>query len=93
MIQSAWRRRLMVKAGLAVGAVFVMTITSAGPVLGRPPIGRCPTADWELRASPPPEISGSQSTDGNGDGLSCFLEAPEGGGIFTIVDNISRSRG
>jgi hypothetical protein len=45
MIQSAWRRRLLVKAGLAVGAVFVMTVTSAGPVLGRPPIGRCPTAD------------------------------------------------
>jgi hypothetical protein len=31
MIQSAWRRRLMVKAGLAVGAVFVMTVTSAVP--------------------------------------------------------------
>jgi hypothetical protein len=46
MIQSVWRRRLLVKAGLAVGAVFVMTVTSTGPVLGRPPIGRCPTADW-----------------------------------------------
>jgi hypothetical protein len=93
MIQSTSRRRPLVKAGLAVGAVFVVTVTSAGSALGSPPVGGCPTAEWELRASPSPEISGWQSTDGNGDGLSCFLEAPEGGGIFTIVDNISHSRG
>ena len=92
MIQPASRRRPLVKAGFIVGAVFVLTV-SAGSALARPPVGGCPTVEWELRASPPPEISGSQSTDGNGDGLSCFLEAPEGGGIFTIVDNISHSRG
>jgi hypothetical protein len=92
MIQSASRCRPLVKAGLVVGAVFALTITSAGFALGGPPVGGCPTAGWELRASPPPEISGWQSTDGNGDGLSCFLEAPEGGGIFTIVDNNSHSR-
>jgi hypothetical protein len=92
VIQSASRRRSLVKAGPVVGAAFALTITSAGSALGGPPVGDCPTAEWELRASPPPEISGWQSTDGNGDGLSCFLEAPEGGGIFTIVDNNSHSR-
>jgi hypothetical protein len=93
MNQSASRRRPLVKAGLVVGALVVLTVTSAGSALARPPVGGCPTVEWELRASPPPEVSGWQSTDQNGDGLSCFLEVPEGGGIFTIVDNISHSRG
>jgi hypothetical protein len=94
MNQSASRCRPLVRAGFVVGALFVLTVTSAGSALARPPVGGCPTVEWELRASPPPgTTSGEQSNDGNGDGLSCFLEAPEGGGIFTIVDNISHSRG
>jgi hypothetical protein len=50
------------------------------------PVGGCPTDEWILQAAPTTS-SGLQSADGNGDGLSCYLEAPEGGGIFTIVDN------
>jgi hypothetical protein len=34
MIQSAWRGRLLVKAGLAVGAVFLMTVTPTGSRTG-----------------------------------------------------------
>src|SRR4030095_13338751 len=85
MIQSASRRRPLVKAGLAVGAVFVVMVTSAGSAPSSPTVGDCPTAEWELGASPPPgETSEEQSNDRNGDRLSCFLEVPEGGGIFTI---------
>jgi hypothetical protein len=36
MIQSASRRRPLVKAGLVVGAVFVLTVTSAGSALDSP---------------------------------------------------------
>jgi hypothetical protein len=50
------------------------------------PVGGCPTDTWILDAAPT-EGSGLASTDGNGDGLSCYLEAPVGGGIFTIIDN------
>jgi hypothetical protein len=93
MIQSASRRRPLVKAGLAVGAVFVVMVTSAGSAPSSPTVGDCPTAEWELGASPPPgETSEEQSNDRNGDRLSCFLEVPEGGGIFAIVDNISHPK-
>ncbi|HZD17955.1 MAG TPA: hypothetical protein VE669_07425 [Actinomycetota bacterium] len=47
------------------------------------PVGGCPTPEWELREDP-----GHANTDLNGDGLSCWLEAPEGGGVFTIIDNV-----
>ena len=46
----------------------------------------CPTEEWELH--PTGDIpTGSPSADGNGDGLSCYLEAPKGSGLFTAVDN------
>jgi hypothetical protein len=92
MIASSRSRGLLVKAALVV-VVLVSTMTEAGTALGKPPVGGCPTPEWELRASPAPgETSGEQSNDQNGDGLSCYLEAPEGGGIFTIIDNVVRNR-
>lgn len=68
--------------------VFVMMSMSLGLAsegLARP-VGGCPTDEWILDAAPT-DVKGITSTDGNGDGLSCYLEAPEGGGIFTIIDN------
>lgn len=68
--------------------VFVMMSVPLGLAsegLARP-VGGCPTDEWILDATPAGG-AGFQSADGNGDGLSCFLEAPEGGGIFTIIDN------
>ena len=59
-------------------------LTSEG--LARP-VGGCPTDRWILDEAPTGEEVGIPSFDGNGDGLSCYLEAPEGGGIFTIIDN------
>jgi hypothetical protein len=93
MIASSRSRRLLVKAALVV-VVLVPTMTGAGTALGNPPVGGCPTPEWELRASPAPgETPGAeQSNDQNGDGLTCYLEAPEGGGIFTIMDNVVRNR-
>jgi len=69
---------------ISIGAIGV---ADAGPR----PAGGCPSAKWELRAAPTGDVSGSPSVDGNGDGLSCYLEAPEGGGISTIVDNTVRT--
>ena len=81
-------RRSRVKAAL-VGVALVLAVTPAGSAHARPPVGGCPTPEWELRASPAPgESPGWQSNDMNGDGLSCFLEKPEGGGVFTIIDNV-----
>lgn len=71
------RRALVVL--LWTGLMFWAPSASAGP-----PVGGCPTAEWQLRASP----VGHANADVNGDGLSCWLEAPEGGGIFTIIDNV-----
>jgi len=48
------------------------------------------TQAWELL--PTGDID-SPSVDGNGDGLSCFHEAPKGSGIFTVVDNRSNGTG
>jgi len=76
-------RRIVIISAMLIGATLVAVPTA----LAKPPVGGCPTSEWELRASPPADIKGSASTDQNGDGLSCYLEAPEGGGIFTIVDN------
>ena len=54
------------------------------------PIGECPTAKWELRASPS-GASGAVSVDVNGNGLSCWLEEPAGSGLFTVIDDVARS--
>jgi hypothetical protein len=76
-------RRTIATCVVTMSATFGMIgAAEAGPR----PIGRCPTPEWELREIPPESI-GTPSVDGNGDGLSCFMEAPEGGGVFTIVDN------
>jgi hypothetical protein len=80
-------RRLIV-VGCALG---MLASPLGGSAVAKPPIGGCPTAEWFLDESPT-DITGAQSVDQNGDGMSCFLEAPEGGGIFTIVDNNSHSR-
>ena len=76
------------KSARRIVMVFVMMSVPLGLAsqgVARP-VGGCPTDEWILDATPPPG-AGFQSTDGNGDGLSCFLEKPEGGGIFTIIDN------
>jgi hypothetical protein len=74
---------------VAVGTLgFAWTALAAAS----PPIGWCPSSKWELQTSPPEDVSGTPSVDVNGDGMSCFMEAPEGGGIFTIVDNMVRGR-
>ena len=82
-------RRIVIVSALLIGTTVATT-----PVAdASPPVGGCPTSDWELRASPPaddPDFVGK--SDQNGDGLSCWLEAPEGGGIFTIIDNTVRPR-
>jgi hypothetical protein len=68
--------------------VFVMMsvlLSLASESVARP-VGGCPTDEWILDSAPT-SGGGLQSTDGNGDGLSCYLEAPEGGGIYTIIDN------
>jgi hypothetical protein len=75
--------------------VIVMTLVIGASVSGvpagvaGPPIAGCPTPSWELRAAP----SGGQgvgSFDQNRDGLSCYLEAPKGSGLFTVTDNVVR---
>jgi hypothetical protein len=75
-------KRLMVVVSLGL----LLPVGLVGQSSARP-VGGCPTDSWVLRASPPPDIPGSPSVDGNGDGLSCYLEAPVGGGVFTIIDN------
>ncbi len=80
-------RRIVIISALLIG------FTVAAPAaIAKPPVGGCPTSEWELRASPPPDSTGVASTDQNGDGLSCYLEAPEGGGIYTVVDNPVKHR-
>jgi hypothetical protein len=80
-------RRLLI----SVCAIGALTLPLGGSAVAKPPIGGCASSSWFLAESPD-DISGSPSVDQNGDGFSCFLEAPEGGGIFTIVDNNSHSR-
>jgi hypothetical protein len=81
--------RRLISTTVAVGALCVAWAT---PAAADPPIGGCPSAKWELRAGPPDDVSGTPSVDVNGDGLSCYMEAPEGGGIFTIIDNVVKKR-
>jgi hypothetical protein len=73
---------------LTTVAVGGLSLASAGPAAAGPPIGGCPSPKWELRASPSEDVTGTPSVDVNGDGMSCYMEAPEGGGIFTIIDNV-----
>jgi hypothetical protein len=80
------RRLVLVACALGMWASPLV-----GSAVAKPPVGGCPSAEWFLAPSPD-DISGSPSADQNGDGFSCFLEAPEGGGIFTIVDNASHPR-
>ena len=82
-------RRMVIMSALLIGS----TLAAAPAADAKPPVGGCPTSEWELRAAPPaddPDFVGK--SDQNGDGLSCYLEAPEGGGIFTIIDNTVRRR-
>lgn len=80
-------RRVLVSIAATAALLFAV----AGSAMAKPPVGGCPSSEWFLDESPS-DVSGSPSVDQNGDGLSCFMEAPEGGGIFTIVDNVSHSR-
>jgi hypothetical protein len=73
-------------------AVGALSLAWAAPAAADPPIGGCPSPKWELRASPTEDVSGTPSVDVNGDGMSCYMEAPEGGGIFTIIDNVVKNR-
>ena len=76
-------RRIAIISALLIGS----TLAAAPAAVAKPPVRGCPTSSWELRESPPVDSTGTASFDQNGDGLSCYLEAPEGGGIFTIIDN------
>ena len=76
----AMKRMLVIVLGV------LLPLGLVGTGLARP-VGGCPTDRWILAPAPTGDISGITSADGNGDGLSCYLEAPVGGGIFTIVDN------
>jgi len=78
--------RSMKRMMLVVSFGVLASLGLAGHGLASP-VGGCPTERWILDATPPADITGSPSADGNGDGLSCFLEAPKGSGIFTIIDN------
>jgi hypothetical protein len=72
-------------AAFVLGGCLGAAMAPAGA--GRPVRG-CPTDAWELR--PTGDIpTGSPSADGNGDGLSCVRQAPEGSGLFAVVDNRS----
>jgi hypothetical protein len=82
---SQLRKRLLI--GLVSGASLVAAPNAAVAI---PPVGECPGPKWELRAAPT-DVSGQPSVDVNRNGLSCYMEAPEGGGIFTIIDDVARS--
>jgi hypothetical protein len=80
---------VVVKAARVVAVVVMMSIPVgfSGEGLAKPRVGACPTSEWILDAAPTEDVPGVESTDLNGDGLSCYLEKPEGGGVFTIIDN------
>ena len=81
-------RRLLI----GVCAIGALIVPLGGSAIARPPIGGCPTSRWLLAAAPEEPSPGDRSTDLNGDELSCYLEVPEGGGVFTIIDNVSHPR-
>jgi hypothetical protein len=76
-------RRIVVLAVATVG----LSMASVQTGVAAPPVGGCPTSEWHLGASPSGG-QGTQSVDQNSDGQSCFLEAPAGSGLFTVVDNV-----
>ena len=76
-------KRLVAGLGVATLAAGAWTVAAAAAV----PVGGCPSGRWELRASPSHSI-GSPAVDLNMDGLSCWMEAPEGGGLYTVQDNV-----
>jgi hypothetical protein len=81
----------MVMKAAGVVAVVVMKsipVGLSGEAFAKPRVGGCPTSEWILDEAPTEDVPGVASTDLNGDGLSCYLEKPEGGGIFTIIDNV-----
>jgi hypothetical protein len=81
------------KRGLIVSLVVLSGLGGAmAPAAAAPPVRGCPTEAWELLPTGD-IVTGSPSADGNGDGLSCFLEAPKGSGIFTVIDNRSNGTG
>jgi hypothetical protein len=81
------------KRGLILSLVVGSCLGGAmAPVAADAPVRGCPTEAWEFR--PTGDVgAGSPSADGNGDGLSCFLEAPKGSGFFTVIDNRSNGTG
>jgi hypothetical protein len=81
-----WMRRSALVG--VIGAASLLAWPNA--VGARPPIGECPTGAWEHRAAPSGG-SGVPSVDVNGNGLSCWLEAPEGSGLFTVIDDVVRA--
>jgi hypothetical protein len=82
------------KRGLIVSLIVGSCLCGAmAPAAAAPPERGCPTEAWELAPAPAGDMPGSPSVDGNGDGLSCFLEAPKGSGLFTVVDNRSNGTG
>jgi hypothetical protein len=81
-----WMRRSALVGVISAASLLAWpTAVGAGA-----PIGECPTGAWELRAAPSGG-SGLQSVDVNGNGLSCFLQAPEGSGLFTVIDDVARA--
>ena len=82
-----WRRRgaLIGTIGAASLLAWPASVGAAGA-----PTGECPTAAWQLLPAPGGG-QGVPSADVNGNGLSCWLEAPEGSGIFTIMDDVVRA--
>jgi hypothetical protein len=84
----------LMKRGLIVSLVVASCLGGAmAPAAAAPPVRGCPTEAWELGPAPTGDFPGTPSADGNGDGLSCFLEVPTGSGFFTIVDNRSNGTG
>lgn len=76
-------RRVRVLLVIVTGAVSMLLPTDAS---ADPPVRGCPTSRWVLAPNPTGDVSGN--IDQNHDGMSCFLEAPVGSGIFTIIDNV-----
>ncbi len=81
-----WMRRSAL-VGVIGGASLLAWPSAVG---AGAPVGQCPTAEWEHRAAPS-HGTGGQSFDVNGNGLSCYLEAPKGSGLFTVIDDVARS--
>lgn len=82
-------RRIITAAGAAalLSASLVATALAGPPVGGCPPGGRWALGTVEQFGG----LTAGTDPDLNGDGMVCGFEAPEGGGIYTIVDNVMRA--